>query len=156
MLQHSLAQALLPSRDGYRELIPWVAAVGVIALGSHGFAAGSNTGKRTYYRAGKIKALVTGYCPCSKCCGRQADGSTSTGRDARKYPGVAADPKAISYGCVVNIPGVGYRQVDDTGGAMRRSWRKGIYHLDLRFRSHQDALRWGRKWMMVEVYALRH
>jgi len=155
-MPHSLAQAQLPARNGHRKLIPWITAVGVLALSPCGFAAGTKTGKRTYHSAGKIKALVTAYCPCSKCCGKQADGSTSTGRDAKKYSGVAADPKAISYGRVVSIPGVGYRQVDDTGGAMRRSWRKGIYHLDLRFRSHQDALRWGRKWMVVEVYALRN
>jgi 3D (Asp-Asp-Asp) domain-containing protein len=100
-----------------------------------------------------VRAMVTAYCPCTVCCGPKAIGRTSTGRDAYRYPGVAADPKAIPYGHVVNIPGVGPRQVDDTGGAMRRSWQKGVYHLDLRFRNHQDAVEWGRKWMQVEVYA---
>lgn len=111
--------------------------------------------KVTYYKVKSVKALVTAYCPCSKCCGSSADGKTSTGRDAFRHSGVAVAPRAIPYGCIVSIAGVGYRLADDTGGAMRRSWRKGTYHLDLRFRTHSEALEWGRKWMKVNIYAQR-
>lgn len=100
------------------------------------------------------KMLVTAYCPCKTCCGPGAVGRTSTGRDAYRYSGVAAAPQAIPYGAWVSIPGVGFREVDDTGGAMRQSWRsKGIYHLDLRFRDHEEARQWGRKWLAVDLYS---
>ena len=74
----------------------------------------------------KIKRmLVTAYCPCGKCCGKYADGKTSIGRNARKILGVAADPNVLAYGTKLKIPGVGTREVDDTGGAMRQSTKKG-------------------------------
>ena len=43
-------------------------------------------------------------------------------------------------------------EVDDTGGLLRRSWRRdGVIHLDVRFRTRGAAVRWGRKWLDVEV-----
>ncbi|MDA0837446.1 MAG: hypothetical protein O3B01_08575 [Planctomycetota bacterium] len=106
-----------------------------------------------YQRVATRETLVTAYCPCKICCGGEANGITSTGRNAFRFTGVAADPTAIPYGNFVRIPGVGFRKVDDTGGAMRQSWRKNrVYHLDLRFRSHEVARKWGRKWMKVDVY----
>jgi 3D (Asp-Asp-Asp) domain-containing protein len=139
----------------HRDLILVFLTVGILVCWLSAFSAEPTMGKRKYQPAGRVKALVTAYCPCEKCCGKLANGSTSTGRDASKHSGVAADPKAIPYGSVVKLPGVGLREVDDTGGAMRQSWKNGTYHLDLRFRSHDEALRWGRKWMVVEIYALR-
>lgn len=119
----------------------------------HPAHANSARGRDQLRKVGRFKTLVTAYCPCRKCCGRDANGVTSTGRNAFRYQGVAADPKAIPYGRYVRIPGVGFRKVDDTGGAMRQSWRKkGIVHLDLRFRQHKDALNWGRRWMFVDVF----
>jgi 3D (Asp-Asp-Asp) domain-containing protein len=113
----------------------------------------SNTSSDTRYRRiATRKTLVTAYCPCKICCGKSANGVTSTGRNAFRFTGVAADPTAIPYGNFVRIPGVGFRKVDDTGGAMRQSWRKGVYHLDLRFKTHEEARQWGRKWMKVDVY----
>tara|TARA_Y100000310_G_C20233243_1_gene601240 strand:- start:209 stop:580 length:372 start_codon:yes stop_codon:yes gene_type:complete len=97
-----------------------------------------------------VEAVVTGYCPGICCCGKYADGKTSTGKDAR-LAGVAVAPNAISYGLWVHIPGAGFLEADDTGGAMRRSWKKGIYHIDLRFSKHQDALNWGRKKLKITI-----
>lgn len=95
--------------------------------------------------------LVTAYCPCRKCCGKDADGRTSRGRDAFKTRGVAVDPTVIPYGTVAAIPGAGQFIADDTGGAMRQDWRKrGIVHIDLRFSSHGDALAWGRRILTVK------
>ena len=94
---------------------------------------------------------VTAYCPCKKCCGNCADGKTSTGRNAWKTLGVAADPKLLSYGTKLDIPGVGIRKVDDTGGAMRQSAKNGIYHIDVRFHSHQEALNFGVRQLDVEI-----
>jgi len=98
-----------------------------------------------------IKMKVTAYCPCKKCCGIYADGKTSTNRDAWNSLGVAADPKLLPYGTKLKIPGVGIREVDDTGGAMRRSAEKGIYHIDVRFHDHEEAKKFGVKWLDVTV-----
>lgn len=96
-------------------------------------------------------ALVTGYCPCRRCCGRFANGRTSTGTSAWK-PGVAADPDILPYGTVVEVPGYGTHMVDDTGIAMRRSWRRrGRLHIDLRFTYHYQARNWGVRYLRVRI-----
>ena len=107
----------------------------------------------------KIKRmLVTAYCPCEKCCGKYADGKTSIGRNAWKTFGVAADPKVLPYGTklkfpkIPEFPEVNIREVDDTGGAMRQSTKKGICHIDVRFHSHKKALQFGRQWLNVEIF----
>lgn len=111
--------------------------------------------KKVQKPAGKYReiwAVVTAYCPCSRCCGRNAAGITSQGTSAWK-PGVAADPRAISYGTKLFIPGYGTYVVDDTGGAMRRSWRNdGRVHVDIRMTYHWQAKEWGRKYMKIRLY----
>lgn len=97
-----------------------------------------------------VRMKVTAYCPCTKCCGQDACGLTSTGRDAYTL-GVAADPKLLPYGTKLEIPGIGIRTVDDTGGAMRKDARRGIYHIDIRFRTHQEARNFGVKWLDVKI-----
>jgi len=111
------------------------------------------------------RTKVTAYCPCKKCCGPHAIGKTSIGRDAWKTFGVAADPKLLPYRTKLEIPGIGIREVDDTGGAMRQDAKKGVYHIDIRFRLpdgvkktpenmekvHQEAKRFGVKWLDVKV-----
>lgn len=99
-----------------------------------------------------VWAIVTAYCPCRRCCGRHANGITSTGTSAWQR-GAAADPGAISYGTRIFVPGYGYTTVDDTGGAMRRVWRQnGLIHIDLRMNYHWQARQWGRKVIKVKIY----
>ena len=103
-----------------------------------------------------VRMKVTAYCCCSVCCGPNARGITSTGKDATQTHGVAAAPKLLPYGTKLEIPGVvGVRVVDDTGGAMRQDARKGVYHIDLRFPgkegAHQEALKFGVKWLDVKI-----
>jgi 3D (Asp-Asp-Asp) domain-containing protein len=90
-----------------------------------------------------ISMKVTGYCPCAICCGMYADGKTSRNDDAYVCDGVAADPNLIPYRTKLFIPNVGIREVDDTGSAMQKSAREGIYHIDLRFKTHSEARAWG-------------
>lgn len=108
-----------------------------------------------------IRAKVTGYCPCARCCGADADRKTATMRstDVHRW-GLAADPALLPYGTRVVVPGylpTRHRpdshpwEVDDTGGAMRRSGRTGVIHIDLRFIHHRSATRWGERWMTVYV-----
>lgn len=102
-------------------------------------------------RTREITALVTGYCPCRRCCGRFANGRTST-RTSAWDRGVAADPSVIPYRSTVEIPGYGTATVDDTGIAMRRSWAyRGRVHLDVRFDYHYQARRWGTRILKIRV-----
>lgn len=101
--------------------------------------------------AGEIAVKATAYCPGACCCGKYADGRTSIGDDASVEDGVAADPRMIPYRTRLRIPGLGIREVDDTGGAMRAASRDGRYHIDIRFVDHDEALRWGVRYLTVEV-----
>lgn len=97
-------------------------------------------------------ALVTAYCPCAKCCGTQSPGITSIGKSAWT-PGLAADPVYLDYGTKVFIPGYGMSVVDDTGGAMRRHWRRdGLLHIDVRMTYHYEARQWGKRYDKVKIY----
>jgi 3D (Asp-Asp-Asp) domain-containing protein len=100
-----------------------------------------------------IIAKVTGYTPGKESCGIYADGITSTGANAWSLWGVAADPKALPYGTLIYIPGVGYREVDDTGSAMREAWSKDKkVHIDLRFNNVKEALQWGVREIKVHIF----
>jgi len=108
-----------------------------------------NNDKKPYY----VEVRATAYCPCEKCCGKFADGTTSTGRDAY-LPGIAVDPKKIPLGSHVDIPG--YKRgpnkngswilCDDVGGKIK-DW-----HIDVRFKTHQEALNWGVKRVKIRVH----
>lgn len=105
-----------------------------------------------YEKVRMVRAKVTAYCAGACCCGRHADGVTSIGRDAR-LPGAAVAPDAIPYGHLLWIPGAGYRLADDTGGAMRTSWRvRREIHVDLRMASHADAKAWGVRELEIALY----
>ncbi len=99
-----------------------------------------------------VSAKLTAYCPCEKCCGKYADGITSIGRNAKTTRGVAVDPKMIKYKSMIDISGIGTFMADDTGGAMRQSGRKGIYHIDVRFHDHQEAKNFGVKFLDIKIY----
>lgn len=114
-----------------------------------------------------IRAKVTAYCPCEKCCGEWAklgpDRKVRCGHRASEENGVAADPTLLPYGTVLEIPGVGRRTVDDGGGKMRKSAKEGITHIDVRVvvrdpngtvnlkDSHAQAKKWGVQWLDVKV-----
>jgi 3D (Asp-Asp-Asp) domain-containing protein len=100
-----------------------------------------------------VRAKVTSYDPSRLSCGKFADGKTSIGQNAWVMDGVATDPRAIPYGTYVVIPGVGGKTVDDTGKAMRNSWRRyGRYHIDVRVLYPYQARRWGVKYLDVRLY----
>ncbi len=107
---------------------------------------------------------VTGYCPCGKCCGwernwlfrpvysygpnkgqRKIVGQTASGTQAR--PGtIAADTRLYPFGTIMYVEGYGYGRVEDRGGAIKGQ------KLDLFFRTHQQALEWGRQQKSVKVW----
>ncbi len=82
--------------------------------------------------------VITGYCPCSKCCGKWANGITSTGVIATPNHTIAVDPKVIPYGTKVEICGQIY-VAEDCGGAIKGN------KIDMYFATHEEALQWGRQ-----------
>jgi 3D (Asp-Asp-Asp) domain-containing protein len=87
---------------------------------------------------------VTGYCPCPHCCGRWSDGITASGTKATQGRTIAGDPTHFDMGTCLSLPGLGQRTVEDTGSAIKGR------RIDVYFDSHEDALRWGVRWLPVK------
>jgi len=93
---------------------------------------------------------VTAYCPCKKCCGRNARGLTASGFKVTHNAGlfVAADTALLPFHTRVLIPGyAGEKAVPvlDRGGAIKGN------RIDVFFPTHQQALEWGRRTIEVTV-----
>ena len=109
--------------------------------------------------------LVTGYCNCGKCCSWEYDwfglgepvysygslkgkpkkvGITARGTVAKKGT-IAADPKVFRFGTKIDVPGYGIGVVEDIGGAIQGR------HIDVWFPTHEEARRWGSKWLKLKV-----
>jgi len=108
--------------------------------------------------------LVTGYCNCGKCCSWSRSwfgfgepvydygpmkgkpkkvGITATGKTAR-HGTIAADPKQFPFGTRLEVPGYGTGTVEDVGGSIKGR------HIDVWFPSHDEARKWGAKWVRVK------
>lgn len=94
------------------------------------------------YNLGEFK--LTAYCPCSKCCGKWADGITSTGTTAVQGKTIAVDPGVIPYGTEVIINGNTYI-AEDCGGAIKGN------RIDVYFDSHSEALKFGVQYADVYI-----
>jgi len=97
-----------------------------------------------------IKMEVTAYCPCKKCCGKDAQGITASGKRVSYNNGhfVAADTSVLPFGTKLVIPGYANNapvEVTDRGGSIKGN------KLDVYFDDHQTALEWGRRVIDVEV-----
>lgn len=110
-----------------------------------------------------ITLEATGYCKCGECCGwrrnlllqpvyaygpmegeRKKIGETASGTKAK--PGtIAADTNVFPFGTKMRIPGYGDGVVEDRGGAIQGA------RIDLFFKTHKQALEWGRQTVTVEV-----
>lgn len=96
-----------------------------------------------------VRMRVTAYCSCPKCCGEYSGGPTACGH--KILPGdtfVAADKK-YSFGTEMLIAGYNNGEpvkVLDRGGAIRGD------RLDVFFASHEEALKWGVKYLDVKVH----
>jgi hypothetical protein len=63
------------------------------------------------------------------------------------HPGtIAADTSIFPFGTRMRVPGYGWGIVEDRGSAIQ-----GTDHIDLYFRSHRKALRWGRQNETVQI-----
>jgi 3D (Asp-Asp-Asp) domain-containing protein len=93
---------------------------------------------------------VTAYCPCTKCCGDNAQGITASGKRVTHNAGrfVAADTRILPFNTQLSIPGYHDGQpvpVLDRGGAIKGN------KLDVYFDSHETAKQWGRRMIPVRV-----
>ena len=79
---------------------------------------------------------ITYYCACRECCDK-ADGITASGTLAQEGQTVAADWDMIEPGTEIFIEGVGFRTVEDKGGAIQSN------RLDVFMNSHSAALEAG-------------
>lgn len=100
----------------------------------------------------KITVKVTGYCPCSYCCGEWAyknPGITASGTRART--GTIAAPKSIPFGTKMKIQGYGNQvfTVEDTGSAVIES--NGVYVIDMWMPTHSQAYAIGNKIVQAEI-----
>lgn len=60
---------------------------------------------------------------------------------------IAADTRYYPFGTRIHVPGYGHGVVEDRGGAI-----KGPKRLDLYFKSHGNARKWGRQHIEVMIY----
>jgi len=88
--------------------------------------------------------LVTAYCPCEKCCSRDACGLTATGVPAKGLI-VAVDPRRVRLGSIVAVPGYGAALACDTGRLVKGG------RLDVLLPTHEEAKAWGTRRLCVEV-----
>lgn len=91
---------------------------------------------------------ITYYCPCTKCCGK-TDGIAASGALAQEGQTVAADWSMLPPGTKLYIEEIGFRTVEDKGGAIKGK------ALDVFVNSHTEALELGRHkadvWIVKEV-----
>jgi 3D (Asp-Asp-Asp) domain-containing protein len=105
--------------------------------------------------ATSVDMIVTGYCSCTKCCGSNAKGITTSGRPVTSNGGYfCAAPRGYKLatkdnrGTWINIPGYnGGKPVPvlDRGGDIKGN------RLDVFFKTHSQALQWGKQKRRVTV-----
>ena len=88
--------------------------------------------------------IATAYCPCALCCGK-TDGITASGVKSIEGITIAADWDVLPEGTIVEIEGLGYRIVQDTGSAI-----KG-HRIDIYFEEHEEALEFGLQEVRVRI-----
>jgi len=83
-------------------------------------------------------AILTAFCACLTCCGPRAVGITASG--VRPVAGVTvAAHRTIPFGTIVTIHSHRYVVQD------RMSTKYGTNQFDVYFRTHREAVRFGRK-----------
>lgn len=96
-----------------------------------------------------VRMNVTAYCPCTKCCGKNAAGITASGKPISVDGGrFVAAPGNYAFGTQLLIQGYNGGQtvkVLDRGGAIKGN------HLDVFFPTHDQAKAWGRRMIDVTV-----
>ncbi len=140
-----------------KKLLPLLFVL-VVMCGCNGIR--PQSGRRPVTR----ELLTTGYCKCGKCCGwernwygravyssgpnkgkKKAVGITASGTRARVGT-IAADTSRYPFGTIIYVPGYGYGKVEDIGGGIKGN------HIDLFFRTHKQAMQWGKKKVKAQIW----
>jgi 3D (Asp-Asp-Asp) domain-containing protein len=97
------------------------------------------------------EANVSAYCLCEKCCGQWANvypRRTASGHIIKPGDKFVAAPKNFKFKTLLIVPGYNNGNpvpVLDRGGAIKDN------KLDLFFDTHTEALKWGRKKIIVKI-----
>jgi 3D (Asp-Asp-Asp) domain-containing protein len=111
-----------------------------------------------------VTVEATAYCPCSLCCDERTE-RTANGTNTNREPYGVAASRNLPFGTTLFIPvGAGYLDetyprdsqrlftVDDRGSALDSERRRyGHTRIDLRYRSHDFAVRFGRRLISVFI-----
>ena len=91
-----------------------------------------------------MTVVATAYClgPCRVCGTR---GRTALGSRGGRGAAVGRRRRVVPLGSRLRVPGYGSARVDDVGGGVRGD------QIDLRFRSHAQAKRWGKRRLRIQV-----
>ena len=95
-----------------------------------------------------MRVHITHYCACAKCCGKNADGITASGKPVAE--GMVAMSSHYPFGTQLVINGTLYT-VEDRGGS---GIENDISRVDIFVPDHQEALRLGRFWAEATFYRL--
>ncbi len=90
---------------------------------------------------------ITAYCACKLCCGSHATGLTADGHKPVQGVTVAV-ARSVAFGSHIHINGLTNDFI-----AMDRLARRFDNRIDIYFRSHKDALRFGKQTNNVTIYA---
>jgi 3D (Asp-Asp-Asp) domain-containing protein len=95
-----------------------------------------------------VRMRVTAYCPCPKCCGKYSGGPTACGHKIKPGDAFVAADKKYCFGTEMFIAGYNNGEpvkVLDRGGAIRGD------RIDIFFSSHEEAIKWGVKYLDIKV-----
>lgn len=102
--------------------------------------------RRSSLRRVVRRVRITAYCmgPCCRC---GTHGVTCTGDHSLRGAAVSrhAGFRVLPLGSRLYVPGYGAARIDDVGGKVGRG------QIDVRFRTHRQAARWGTRWARVLV-----
>jgi 3D (Asp-Asp-Asp) domain-containing protein len=95
-----------------------------------------------------VRMRVTAYCACPKCCGKNAKGITACNYKIKDGDSIVAADRKYPFGSEMIVPGYnGGKPVEvlDRGGLIKGN------RLDVFFPSHEEALKWGVKYLDVKI-----
>lgn len=102
---------------------------------------------RSGSRNSTIYCKLTAYSPYDNQSGIEGGGITSTEKTpCKKY--CAVDPKKIPYGTILEVPGYGIVEAQDTGSALRK-YRD--YQVDLYMDTYKEAVDFGVQYKEVRI-----
>jgi 3D (Asp-Asp-Asp) domain-containing protein len=101
--------------------------------------------------ARSIRMLVTAYSPDERSCPGTADNITASLHHVatNDFRSVAADTRILPLGSMITIDGYDSGRIVpvlDRGGAIKGN------RLDVLFPTHEQALKWGKRWINVTVW----